>query len=122
MLNGKSPVINGDGKQTRDYIYVTDTAKAIIDIYKEPNTRGKIINIGSGGEITINELAKQICKLTGYNKDILYKEPRTADVMRLIADSSVAKTLIGFKPEIDIEQGLKNTVKWYVEYFNRRTN
>ena len=122
ILEGKAPVIFGDGSQTRDYIYVGDTAKAMIDIYKEPNTRGKIINVGSGGEISITELAKQICNHTGYKKDILYREPRTADVRRLLADTSLAKALIGFKPEVGIEEGLKNTVEWYVEYFKGKTD
>lgn len=114
ILDGLPPIIFGDGEQTRDYIYVTDTAKAMVDIYNNRNTRGKIINIASGKEISINELIRWISAIMGYNESPVYKEERIGDVRRHLADITLAKKLIGFKPSIGIEEGLKKTIDWYI--------
>jgi len=116
ILEGQAPVIFGDGEQTRDYIYVTDTANAMVDIYKNKNTRGKIINIGSGKEISINNLIRIICQVIGYNdNNPIHKNPRVGDVRRHCADITLAKELINFKPKIDFEEGLRETIGWYVK-------
>jgi UDP-glucose 4-epimerase len=80
ILEGQAPVIFGDGEQTRDYIYVTDTASAMVDTYKNKNTRGKLINIGSGKEISINDLVGTICQVMDYNNNPIHKNPRIGDV------------------------------------------
>ena len=113
IFAGESAVIYGDGEQTRDYIYVTETANAAIQIYEPKNTRGKILNIGSGKETSINTLVKTIMGLLDCDKPIIYEQPRLGDVRRHIADISLAKKLINFKQEIDLEEGLKLTVDWY---------
>ena len=113
ILNGESPVIYGDGNQTRDYIYVTDTAEASIKVYNYKNTRGKVINIASGKEISINEIVNTIAKYLGYDKPIVYKDPRPGDVRRHFADISLAKKLIAFKPSVSFEDGIKYTIEWY---------
>jgi UDP-glucose 4-epimerase len=115
ILEGLAPTIFGDGEQTRDYIYVADTADAIVGIYKNKNTRGKVVNIGSGKEISINNLIKTICQVMGYSNPPLYKDLRIGDVRRHCADITLAKELIDFKPKIDFEEGLKKTIEWYVK-------
>jgi len=113
ILNGESPIIYGDGKQTRDYIYVLETVESSIQVYNHKNTRGKAINIASGKEITIKEIVKTIAEHLGCDKPIVYKEPRPGDVRRHFADISLAKKLIGFKPAINFEEGIKYTLEWY---------
>lgn len=115
ILEGQTPAIFGDGKQTRDYIYVTDTADAMIKIYMNKNTRGRLINIGSGEEISINNLIRMICQVMGYNINPMHKDPRIGDVRRHCADITIAKHLIDFKPEMDFEEGLRKTVEWYAK-------
>ena len=115
ILAGESPIIYGDGEQTRDYIYVTETADASIQIYNQKNTRGKLVNIGSGKETSINTLVKTIMMLFGCDKPIIYENPRPGDVRRHIADISLAKKLINFKQKIDLEEGMKWTLDWYKE-------
>lgn len=118
ILAGESPVIYGDGEQTRDYIYVSETANAAIQIYNYKETRGKILNIGSGKETSINTLIKIIMELLNCDKPIVYEKQRPGDVRRHIADVSLAKKLINFEQKIDLEEGMKKTIEWYKDTLN----
>lgn len=120
ILNGEPPVIFGDGNQTRDFIYVEDTAEAAIKVYETKATRGKILNIGRSKETSINELVTMIMKTMDCKSHILYDKPRVGDVRRHCADISLAKTLIGFNPKTSLEQGLKKTVAWYTSKYSGR--
>jgi UDP-glucose 4-epimerase len=115
ILNGKAPVLYGDGKQTRDYIYVTDTVDAIVRIYKSKKRKGKIINIANGKEVEIGRLIGMIADIMNCNKKIKHEKPRPSDVRRHLADTTLVKKLINFKPKVGLEEGLKNTVEWYCE-------
>lgn len=115
ILDKQTPVIFGDGEQTRDYIYVTDTANAMVEMYKNKNTRGKIVNVGSGKEISIINLINMICRLMNYDKAPVHKAPRIGDVQKHCADISLAKDLLDFKPRIDFEDGIKKTIEWYIK-------
>jgi len=120
ILSGSNPVIYGDGKQTRDYLYVTNTANAAIQIYNSSNTRGNVLNIASGVEITIEKIITLIAKHLGYTDKIIYEPERLADVRRHIASISLAENLIEFKPLVAFEEGLQNTIDWYrTQYANR---
>jgi len=119
ILKGEKPIIFGDGMQTRDFIYVTDTARAFIDIYEHKNTRGMLINIASGEEISIKTYILEIAKHLKYSGEIDYKEARKGDVRRHKGDIRLALDLIGFKTSVGIGEGIKNTVEWYLEYFEK---
>lgn len=114
MLN-ESPVLYGDGKQTRDYIYVEDTADAAIAIFNSQKTRGKVLNIASGKEVEIKYLIELIAECMGWRKGIIREPDRPADVRRHIANIFLAQDLIDFKPRVQFEEGLKKTVEWYKE-------
>ena len=113
ILSGKSPVLEGDGNQTRDFIYVKEVVKAAIKIYENTQTRGKVINVAYGKEVPLKEIFKSITNALGYTGGLLKKPPRLADVRRHQADISLAKKIINFKPEIDLEKGLVLTVEFY---------
>ncbi len=113
ILRGQSPIIYGDGLQTRDYTYIQDIATTIPKIYEVEETRGQIINLASGKEITIKKLIEEIIKITGYKGNIEYADPRPGDVRRHLGDISLAKKLLGYSPKIDFETGLRNTFEWY---------
>lgn len=115
ILNDEAPVIYGDGKQTRDYLYVADTANAAIDMYNSKSTRNKVLNIASGKEISIEILVKIIAKYLDCEKPIVYEKERPGDVRRHIANIYLAEDLINFKPTTSLEEGLKLTVDWYKE-------
>ncbi|MCK4735887.1 MAG: GDP-mannose 4,6-dehydratase [Methanophagales archaeon] len=113
ILSGEAPVIYWDGEQSRDFIFVTDTADGAIEVYNHKNTRGKVLNIASGKDTTINTVVKTITKLLNCDKPIVYKEKRPGDVRRHIANTFLARDLLNFKPKISFEEGMKLTVEWY---------
>lgn len=117
ILDGKKPIIYGDGKQTRDYIFVKDTVEGFIKAYNDNNTRGKIINIASGKEITISDLISLISDEMDYDGRIEFGEARKADLRRHRGDISLAKNLMDFEPQTSFEEGIKSTVKWYKKFF-----
>lgn len=113
IQEGGMPVVEGDGKQTRDFIYVEDTVRGLILAYERESSRGKIINLGSGKDISINTLLQGICKYMNYTGDWEHRPARTSDVRNLCADSRRAKELLGFEPQISFEEGLVKTLAWY---------
>ena len=92
-------MVEGDGKQTRDFIYVEDTVRGLILAYEKEASRGKIINLGSGKDIAIQTLLQGICDYMGYTGEWERRPARTSDVRNLCADSKRAKELLGFEPE-----------------------
>lgn len=117
ILSGEAPVLEGTGLQTRDFIFVKDTARAFLTTYEREAARGEIINVGSGREISMKDLVEAIARYFDYSGPIDYRPARPADVQRLCASAELAKTLIGFEPEYDFERGLKETLDWYKEKY-----
>lgn len=115
VKNGMPPIIEGDGEQTRDFVFVKDTVKGHILAYENENTRGQIINLGTGVDISMNQLLEQICSCMGYTGEWEHRPARTSDVRRLCADSKKAEELIGYAPNTELKSGLKITLDWYEE-------
>ena len=113
IRDGEKPFVEGDGQQTRDYIYVSDTIRGLIAAYENDNIRGEIINLGSGVEHKIEDIVKGICDYYGYTGEIEYRKERTADVRRLCACSKKAKALLKFEPHVGYAEGLAMTLDWY---------
>jgi UDP-glucose 4-epimerase len=113
-LAGKPMVIFGDGTQTRDFTYVTDSARGIVLAATTPAAIGRTINLGSGFELSINGLARAIAKITErLDAEIVHDEARPGDVLRLYADMSQARSLLGYQPQIGLEKGLAMLLEWY---------
>src|SRR3989338_6676812 len=118
IMSGETPVIFGDGTQTRDFLYVEDTARATIDAFKQQNTRGKTMNVASGRGTSIKELVKAICNELDWTKPPTHEKRRPGDVDRHLGDITLAKQLINFKPTIALEEGIKRTVDWYRDKYS----
>ena len=114
ILTGEKPIIYSDGTQTRDFVFIKDAAKAIVEVGKL-DKKGIVVNIGTGIESPVNEVVKLICKLMDYKGEIDYREQRAADVSRHRADSSLLYELTGYKPSTKLEDGLKETIKYYAD-------
>jgi UDP-glucose 4-epimerase len=113
-MAGKPLIVHGDGMQSRDFTFVADTARGIIAAGTHPATIGETINLGSGKDVTIKDLAELIARtLPGKNINVEYGPDRPGDVRRLLADSSKAQRLIGFKPETSLQRGLELLRDWY---------
>ena len=113
IKNGGRPVINGDGEQTRDFIYVKDTVRGLLLAYEKEESRGMIINLGSGMDMTMNSLLHGICDYMGYTGEWDHKEERTSDVRNLCANIDRARKVLGFEPQVSFEDGIRETLDWY---------
>ncbi|MDF2881112.1 MAG: hypothetical protein K0R54_1669 [Clostridiaceae bacterium] len=114
IRDGGKPIVEGDGDQTRDFIYVADTVRGLILAYEKEESRGKIINLGSGKDISINNLLDEICKYMRYNGEYDRLPARISDVRNLCASSQLAKEILGFETEISFEEGIRDTLDWYL--------
>lgn len=113
IKEGGMPMVEGDGEQTRDFIYVKDTVRGLILAYEKEESRGKIINLGSGKDISINNLLQGICDYYNYTGKWEHRPARTSDVRNLCASSKRAKEILGFEPQVSFDEGIKLTLDWY---------
>jgi UDP-glucose 4-epimerase len=105
--------IYGDGEQTRDFVFVRDTADAAVRIHAAPATRGRIVNVASGREVSVNRLVTELLDVLGVEVPVQHVAPRPGDVRRHLASIDLARELIGFEPATSLRQGLVETVAWY---------
>jgi len=113
-LAGKPMIVFGDGTQTRDFTYVSDSARGIILAATTGAAVGRTINLGSGSELTINDLAKTVAHVAQRPDAVIqHDEPRPGDVLRLYADMSQARSLLGYDVRIPLEEGLRQLLSWY---------
>ena len=111
MLNDQDLIIYGDGEQTRDFINVKDVARANLRAYESDEAEGPI-NIGTGKEVTINELASIFNSVDGYDVAIRHDPPREGEVRHSVADISKAKNTLNFEPTIELANGIHKYIKW----------
>ena len=113
VMNGKQPIIFGDGEKTRDFVYVSDVVKANILAAESEVCGGEVFNIGSEKETSINALAELLLRVCG-NKGLtpIHGPPRKADFQRCRVDTTKARNFFGFRPEVQLEEGLKKTIDW----------
>jgi UDP-glucose 4-epimerase len=113
-VSSKPPVIYGDGQQSRDFVYVKDvvTANLLAAAMKDP--RGRIFNIGTGNQVTINRLWEAIASLSGQTKlKPSYEPARAGDILHSCAGMDFTKSELKFDPGYSLEQGLERTYQWY---------
>jgi len=118
IMDGLPPIIYGDGTQTRDYTYVADVVDALDMILKYPGLLATPVNLGTGREIRIIDLANKLidmCDQKGRIKPV-FVEPRPGEVQRLISDNAKIKQLVGWSPKHSLEEGLTKLVDWYKNY------
>lgn len=116
LLSKRPPVIYGDGEQSRDFTYIDNVVEANILACFAPGAGGEVINIACNKRITINELAKKLIVIIKVDIEPEYAESRPGDVKHSLASIDKAKKILGYKPKVDFEQGLKKTVEWYKSY------
>jgi len=111
LLKEEPPIIYGDGNQTRDFVYVEDVAEANIKALESSYVGA--INIGTGKEVTINDLFKMISKLINSNAKPLKAHPRPGDIRRSRADIRLARERLGWTPRTELIDGLNKTINYY---------
>ena len=114
LLKSNGKIRLGNVESSRDFTYVTDTARAILLASVKDNVEGEVINVGSGRVITIRDLTHLIGSIMGIKAEILQDETRLRpmDVTRLVCDWNKAKRLLSWRPEVSLEDGLRRVIKW----------
>jgi len=110
-LTGGSLVIFGEGNQTRDFVYVDDVVDALVAVATAREVNRAVINIGSGQETSIHDLAGRVARATGREADVLYNRTQGRGVTRLVADVALAQRLLGWSPSTDLARGLRLTLE-----------
>lgn len=111
MLHGGDPVINGDGAQTRDFVYVEDVARANL-LALTSETTG-VLNVGTGVETSIQELARLLAAAAGYRKAIAHGPPAPGEQRRSSVDPREARERLGWEPLVPLDEGLRRTMEWF---------
>ena len=114
LLSGKSPVIYGDGEQSRDFIYIDDVVQAnLLACAAQPAATGKTFNIAGGRRVTINALLNELKAILHTNLTPVYNKERQGDIRHSWADISLARKLLGFEPACSFRDALSQTIAWY---------
>jgi UDP-glucose 4-epimerase len=113
ILKNESPTIYGDGEQSRDFTYVDNVVDANLLAARAKQTKGEVLNIACGEAVTVNAIIDMINELLGKNIKPVYTDPRPGDVKHSLADISLAKKLLGFKPKVTFREGLQKAIDWY---------
>jgi nucleoside-diphosphate-sugar epimerase len=112
LIEGRQPVIYGDGEQTRDFTYVANVVDGVLRACEAPTAPGEAINVACGLRISLNELLRTMNKIVGTDIQPIYKEWRAGDVRDSQADITKARTLLGYTPLVGLEDGLRQTLEW----------
>jgi nucleoside-diphosphate-sugar epimerase len=112
LLEGRQPVIYGDGEQTRDFTYVANVVDGVLRACEAPDAAGQVVNVATGGRISLNDLLRVMNHIVGTQIEPIYKEERAGDVRDSQADVTKAKTLLGYAPIVSLEEGLRQTLAW----------
>jgi len=112
-LAGSTPTIFGSGKQTRDFIHISDVVNALTTAGLTNNVNGFILNIGTGREVSINDLLKKIESLLGRRVLSLHNPGQSGGVSRLVAETELARKVLGFQAKVEIDEGLRLMLRHY---------
>ena len=112
-LGGQTPIIHGDGEQSRDFVFVADVVNANLLAARQPGIAGSVFNIGSGCQTSIHHLWKKISHIADVDLTPTYEPARKGDIRATVADTSLAEERLGFKATTSLSEGLAETYEWY---------
>jgi nucleoside-diphosphate-sugar epimerase len=116
LMSGTRPVIYGDGEQSRDFTYVANAVEANVRAAETTASIGQVINVANGERITLNELLKMLKEITGRTEvEADYQAARAGDVRHSLADITRARELLCYEPQIDLDEGLRETLAWWTQ-------
>jgi nucleoside-diphosphate-sugar epimerase len=120
VIEGQAPVVYGDGEQSRDFTYVENIVDETLRASEATGASGKVFNGGTGARITLNEVLRQLEKITGKKIQAKYEPPRTGDILHSQADISLARRILGYEPSVLFKQGLERTWDWYKAAYGKK--
>jgi UDP-glucose 4-epimerase len=115
MLEGRTPIIYGDGTQSRDFTYIENVVDANLRAMSAPAEKvsGKVFNVATGQRVSLNEAVASLRELTGYTGPVEYAPARAGDIAHSLADISLARAALGYEPTVKFHEGLRRTLLWY---------
>ena len=114
LASGGRPVIYGDGEQSRDFTYISNVVDGNLRAAESLQAVGRVINVATGQQTTLNELLAALKKITGRTEvEAEYREPRLGDVRHSLADITRAREWLGYEPRVGLEEGLRQTLEWW---------
>jgi nucleoside-diphosphate-sugar epimerase len=113
LATGTRPIIYGDGEQTRDFTFVANVVDGVIRAAETPGVGGQVFNVATNSRISLNRLLDTLKKIFGSDVEAIFKDARTGDVRDSQADIRKAERLLGYRPLVGLEEGLRQTVDWY---------
>jgi UDP-glucose 4-epimerase len=119
MLEGKSPRIFGDGSQSRDFTYIDNIVHGNLLAAEAPDAAGQMMNLATGGQVSLNELITMLNKVMGMNIEPIYEPARAGDILHSRAGIEKVQDLLDFAPIVTFEEGLRRTVEWYKEHIEK---
>lgn len=122
LLAGASPIIYGDGEQTRDFTYVSNVVDANWVAAIHPNAAGETFNIGCGSRTSLNALAREISNILNTSCTPSYEAGRSGDVRHSLADISKAQKLLSYEPAVSLREGLTKVIHWYRAHADEGNN
>jgi len=119
LIEGRQPVIYGDGRQTRDFTYVSDVVDASMLALEKPSVGGEVFNIGTGVPVSINGLAERLGEIVGVQVEPKYWPDRPGDIRHSYASIKKASRILGYSPKVALDEGLRRVVEWYLGRMSR---
>jgi len=121
LLNGRQPVVYGDGEQSRDFTFVSNAVDANLLATTAAIKPGRYYNIACGAQYTLNDLLDMLREIIGTDIEAKYTPPHPGDIKHSFADISLARKELGFDPKVDFKAGLKKTVEWFAKLHTSQT-
>jgi len=115
FLEDTQPIVFGDGEQTRDFTFVENAVQANLLACEASNVSGKVFNVGVGGRVSLNDVLRELGRITGKTLEAKYDPPRDGDIRDSQADITEAREFLGYGPQVTFEEGLARTFEWYRE-------
>jgi len=119
MLSGNRPVIYGDGRQSRDFTFVSDVVQANLLVADAANVAGRVLNAACGKSVDLLTLIDLLNRLLGTDVRPKHAAPRPGDVRESLADIIQARTLLGYEPQVEFEEGLRRSIDYYRQIAQR---
>ena len=113
LLEGKPPILHGDGAQGRDFVYVEDVADALLAVSSTPAARGQDLNVASGHETPVKDVIAILCQAADFHGEWIREPRRAADVDHHIGDATLLEKITGYRPRTSLQDGLARTFRWY---------
>jgi UDP-glucose 4-epimerase len=112
FLDGRAPMIHGDGRQTRDFTYVANVVDGVLKACHASGVGGGVFNVATGGRISLNQLCRVLQQLTSSSIEPVFGPPRVGDVRDSQADITLARERLSYEPTVSLEEGLAQTLAW----------